>query len=187
MALEIRPCTPDDIVAVEKLHNVSLPVHYPSQFFKSLPHSYVSYVAVLHSKVVASFVCELRSDHPSMSNLPSPYCPLYRYSVLSQQFWATCMRKLFGNRRKLLYVMTLVVSKHYQRQGIASAMMNRILELCPSLGSEGVFLHSALENYKARMFYQKAGFQEVTILRNFYSKSRTTLRNRDAILWLKLN
>ncbi|MBE6876491.1 MAG: ribosomal-protein-alanine N-acetyltransferase [Ruminococcus sp.] len=59
----------------------------------------------------------------------------------------------------------IAVAPEYRRQGIAGMLLK---ELCARIGKVSLFLEVRESNLPAREFYQKHGFEQVGIRKNFY-------------------
>jgi len=59
----------------------------------------------------------------------------------------------------------IAVAPEYRRQGIAGMLLK---ELCAGIGKASLFLEVRESNLPARNFYQKHGFEQVGIRKNFY-------------------
>lgn len=63
-------------------------------------------------------------------------------------------------RRGFLFVDELFVHPMYRRKGVATALLNRVMEMSAELGLAGVRLLVRPENAAARALYRKAGYEE---------------------------
>ncbi|MBR1554057.1 MAG: ribosomal protein S18-alanine N-acetyltransferase [Oscillospiraceae bacterium] len=59
----------------------------------------------------------------------------------------------------------IAVAPEYRRQGIAGLLLK---ELCSGIGKANLFLEVRESNFPARNFYQKHGFEQVGIRKDFY-------------------
>ncbi|MCB0278590.1 MAG: ribosomal protein S18-alanine N-acetyltransferase [Calditrichaeota bacterium] len=69
-------------------------------------------------------------------------------------------------------LLSIAVEKSYQRQGIASELLNALLV---SIQSATLFLEVSRLNEAAISFYRKHGFQEIAIRRNYYQDKSDAL------------
>ena len=72
------------------------------------------------------------------------------------------------------YINNIAVSPGYRRQGIAVKLLNNIIK---KLNLENIYLEVSRINQKAISLYEKMGFKENGIRKNYYSN------NTDAILY----
>ena len=71
------------------------------------------------------------------------------------------------------YINNIAVSPGYRRQGIAVKLLNNIIKL----KADNIYLEVSRVNKKAIALYEKMGFKEDGIRKNYYSD------NTDAILY----
>jgi len=74
------------------------------------------------------------------------------------------------------HITDLAVAKDQQRQGIASALVDSVLEEADKLGSSKIFLEVRENNEAARKLYSKLGFREMGRRKAYYPKA-----NEDAV------
>jgi ribosomal-protein-alanine N-acetyltransferase len=79
------------------------------------------------------------------------------------------------------HITNLAVSKEYQRKGLASELINKILDLARQQKIKQVFLEVRESNEAARKLYLKFGFLEIGKRKAYYNKT-----NENAII-LKLD
>ena len=72
------------------------------------------------------------------------------------------------------YINNIAVSPDYRRRGIAMKLLNNIIK---KLNLENIYLEVSRINQKAISLYEKMGFKENGIRKNYYSN------NTDAILY----
>ena len=72
------------------------------------------------------------------------------------------------------YINNIAVSPNYRRRGIAVKLLNNIIK---KLNLENIYLEVSRINQKAISLYEKMGFKENGIRKNYYSN------NTDAILY----
>ncbi|KAH0789279.1 acetyltransferase, GNAT family protein [Histomonas meleagridis] len=90
-----------------------------------------------------------------------------------------CYRKENVDGVKKLYIMTIGVLPTYQRQGIATMLINKALE--DAKEETEVYLHVLVDNEVAIKFYTKLGFTKVTKVEGYYK----SLQGSDAYLFRK--
>lgn len=70
----------------------------------------------------------------------------------------------FRHKRKELYVEDLCVDENYRRQGIASKLLDYVVELGRNKACDYLTLHVWELNEGARVFYEKEGFSPLKTL-----------------------
>ncbi|KAK8884560.1 N-alpha-acetyltransferase 50 [Tritrichomonas musculus] len=80
-----------------------------------------------------------------------------------------------------LYIMTLGVLKTYQRMGIATKLVNHMLDGDLAKLALEVYLHVHVENENAMQFYSKLGFTKGELVENYYK----SLENGNAYVFKK--
>ena len=80
-----------------------------------------------------------------------------------------------------LYIMTLGVLKTYQRMGIATKLVNHMLDGDLAKLAIEVYLHVHVENENAMQFYTKLGFTKGELVENYYK----SLENGNAYIFRK--
>lgn len=76
-------------------------------------------------------------------------------------------------------IMTIVVKKTQRGNGIGTLLLDKLIEIAKKNDVEKIFLEVKQTNEIARKLYEKAGFQEVGIRKNYYGE------HNDAIIMLK--
>jgi [ribosomal protein S18]-alanine N-acetyltransferase len=69
-----------------------------------------------------------------------------------------------------LHINNVAVREHYRRQGIGSALLNRIVEEGRRLGATTAFLEVRAGNVAARALYERCGFRAISRRTNYYSE-----------------
>ena len=90
-----------------------------------------------------------------------------------------CFRREIENDEKKIYIMTLGVLKSYQRMGIATKLINKMMEDADDVVE--VYLHVHVENDAAIKFYETIGFQQKELVNDYYK----SLSNGNAYLYYK--
>ncbi len=78
------------------------------------------------------------------------------------------------------YISNVAVSPAHRRQGIADALIARLCKICGTLGLSFVTLEVRAGNEPAIALYEKNGFQQVGLRKNYYERPR-----EDALLMTK--
>lgn len=74
----------------------------------------------------------------------------------------------------------------YQQQGIASQLLTDMMQICQATGAERVLLEVRKDNHAAIAFYQKHGFEQIAVRKNYYENHDTT-KTHALIMQRKLN
>ena len=69
-------------------------------------------------------------------------------------------------------ITNVVVAKHFRRKGVAQALLAKVLEEGSSFGIEAFTLEVRCSNTPAIRLYEKFGFKDEGVRRNFYDKPR---------------
>ena len=69
---------------------------------------------------------------------------------------------------QVVYILTLAVLEPWRGRGIATALLERIIELGRARCARAVYLHVIHYNAAAIGFYRRNGFEEMALLRDFY-------------------
>ncbi|SFB21456.1 ribosomal-protein-alanine N-acetyltransferase [Acetitomaculum ruminis DSM 5522] len=77
-------------------------------------------------------------------------------------------------------ITNVAVLKDYRRKNIAMSILQVLFEYCRELGVTGIYLEVRISNEGAVALYEKAGFKNCGIRKNFYDKPR-----EDAIIMRK--
>ena len=78
-------------------------------------------------------------------------------------------------------VLNFVVDETYQRQGIGQMLFNKVEEDLPNL--EKMTLEVRESNTKAKNFYTKNGFKQISIRKNYYKNNENALVLIKEYLW----
>jgi ribosomal-protein-alanine N-acetyltransferase len=76
-------------------------------------------------------------------------------------------------------ILNFVIDEKYQRQGLGQKLFDKILEDSKNNKSESVVLEVKVNNQKGIGFYEKNGFKNVNVRKNYYADGT------DAYLMLK--
>lgn len=68
-----------------------------------------------------------------------------------------------------VYISNVAVSGEYRRQGIGSMLIGAMLGYCRDTDAQFITLEVRLSNTPAVKLYEKAGFENVGVRKNFYS------------------
>lgn len=67
-------------------------------------------------------------------------------------------------------ILTLATRSDAQNQGIATALLNAVIDDLKGLGCESIFLEVAIDNPPALALYKKLGFERVGLRKSYYSR-----------------
>jgi [ribosomal protein S18]-alanine N-acetyltransferase len=150
-SVQVRRASRNDIRAMETL-KLESPAssnwsneHYESLFRTTAPESSRYFVLVAED-----------SYQSGSAVVPAPISPIVAYLV------AHCIDRDW----ELQYI---VVAKRFRRRGLATLLLNELVEHARSRNAEAIFLEVREANQSARALYRKAGFGETGLRRSYYS------------------
>jgi len=150
-SVRIRPATRNDIRAMELL-KLESPTssnwsneHYESLFRAAAPESSKYFVLVVEDQF------ESRNATSSAAS-----------SSVAGYLVAHCVDREW----ELQYI---VVAKQARRRGLATLLLNELIEQLRSRSIDAIFLEVRESNESARALYRKAGFEETGLRRSYYS------------------
>ena len=73
-------------------------------------------------------------------------------------------------------MMNIAVGPVYRRKGIAEALVNRLVEELGKIGSRALTLEGRASNLPAISLYEKLGFQQVGLRKNYYRNPKEDAR-----------
>lgn len=62
----------------------------------------------------------------------------------------------------------IAVSENSRKSGLGTAIINEFIGKCRDRGAEKIFLEVRSRNIPARKLYEKTGFKEISVRRNYY-------------------
>lgn len=71
-------------------------------------------------------------------------------------------------------ILRIAICLDYQQQGIASQLLKAMAQMCQAAGAERVLLEVREDNHAALAFYQKHGFEQIAVRKNYYDNHDTT-------------
>jgi GNAT superfamily N-acetyltransferase len=163
MDIELVSLTPANLQQLKVINTTTLPVKYSDKFYNDLLTTYKSeYIKLAFSHGFSiGGVCARVEDHP---DLPG---------------------------KKRLYIMTINVLAAYRKKGVgmydiftycafsdfllsslsASRLLNHIIEqVSKDKSIVDIYLHVQLGNDAAKSFYEKQGFQQIDIIKDYYKR-----------------
>lgn len=84
---------------------------------------------------------------------------------------------LSSNLGDMFEVLQITVASAYQRQGVATQLLDLTLDKAKSLGCERVVLEVRETNHRAIALYQKLGFQFDGVRKNYYRNTKGDSEN----------
>lgn len=96
---------------------------------------------------------------------------IYATDELNQRLVGYCFYSHIFEDAEILKIGTCL---DYQQQGIASQLLTAIAQMCQIMGAERVLLEVREDNHAAIAFYQKHGFEQIAIRKNYYDNHDTT-------------
>ena len=153
----IEPITSITLRGFQLLITSILPIHYPNHFYSNLisnsDHRSISRIAAWDDNTVVGGICcrvepIIPNPSPDLYNTPTPY-------------------------QSELYIQALAVKSAYRQLGIASALLETVLEEAVS-GKYGsvvsVYAHVWESNDEAAKFYGQRGFAIGEVQQGYYRK-----------------
>lgn len=96
---------------------------------------------------------------------------IYATDELNQRLVGYCFYSHIFEDSEILRIGTW---RDYQNQGIASQLLTAMAQMCQAMGAERVLLEVREDNYDAIAFYQKHGFEQIAVRKNYYDNHDTT-------------
>jgi ribosomal protein S18 acetylase RimI-like enzyme len=142
LKVEIGDITTNNLQQLKILNVMTLPVRYTDKFYKDLlSNPKVHLKFAYHHGFAVADVCARLEDHPTREGF---------------------------NR---LYIMTIGVLPAYRRRGIASQLLQHIMEIATSNKNVlEVYLHVQTSNDDAKNFYLNKGFTQTGMLKDYYKR-----------------
>ena len=78
-------------------------------------------------------------------------------------------------------LLAIAVDKKFRRQNVATNLLNKLFNLCGELKITDIFLEVRQNNLSAISFYEKVGFEKISIRKNYYTDT-----NEDAYIYKKM-
>lgn len=96
---------------------------------------------------------------------------IYATDELNQRLVGYCFYSHIFEDSEILRIGTC---RDYQQQGIASQLLTAMAQMCQAMGAERVLLEVREDNHAAIAFYQKHGFEQIAVRKNYYDNHDTT-------------
>ena len=108
---------------------------------------------------------------------------IYATDELNQRLVGYCFYSHIFEDAEILKIGTC---RDYQKQGIASQLLTAMAQMCQATGAERVLLEVREDNHAAIAFYQKHGFEQIAVRKNYYDNHDMT-KTHALIMQRKLN
>ena len=96
---------------------------------------------------------------------------IYATDELNQRLIGYCIYSHIFEDAEILKIATCL---DYQQQGIASQLLTAMAQMSQATGAERVLLEVREDNHAAIAFYQKHGFEQIAVRKNYYDNHDTT-------------
>ena len=96
---------------------------------------------------------------------------IYATDELNQRLIGYCIYSHIFEDSEILRIGTCL---DYQKQGIASQLLTAMAQMCQAMGAERMLLEVREDNHAALAFYQKHGFEQIAVRKNYYDNHDTT-------------
>ena len=78
-------------------------------------------------------------------------------------------------------IVNIAVAERFRRQGVATMLIGRLEDVCAAKGADNIYLEVRRGNSAARALYEKLGYRQVGVRKNYYIKPV-----EDAVVMLKV-
>ncbi|KDR75223.1 hypothetical protein GALMADRAFT_226884 [Galerina marginata CBS 339.88] len=136
------PITPNNLGTVRKLNSVLFPIKYSEKFYKD----------ILLPEV-------------------EDFCQLVYYNDIP--VGTICCRLETKDGQNVLYLMTMGILAPYRSRKLGSQSLELVLGAATEhtkLKIDKIYLHVQVSNHDAKKFYERHGFQEIEIHKDYYKK-----------------
>ena len=96
---------------------------------------------------------------------------IYATDELNQRLVGYCFYSHIFEDSEILRIGTCL---DYQKQGIASQLLTAMAQMCQAMGAERMLLEVREDNHAALAFYQKHGFEQIAVRKNYYDNHDMT-------------
>lgn len=107
----------------------------------------------------------------------NPFTKFYVY-IENDQVLAFINYDIIYDRAELLYI---GVVESYQKNGIATKLLNYMIEDCEKSDVKNITLEVHINNNKAINLYKKFGFKQVALRKNYYQGEDGILMEKEMI------
>lgn len=155
--VQLRFLCPEDVPEVKKLCTEWFPIEYPDSWYQDITSSnkFFSLAAVYRIKIIGLVVAEIKAQCK---------CNREDQGLLSSHF---------AKNTKVAYILTLGVVQEYRRNGIATLLLNSLVDHLtnnPEVNDcKAIYLHVLTSNTTAIQFYERRNFSLHSYLPLYYS------------------
>lgn len=151
--IKLRNLCSDDIPDLKRLCAEWFPVDYPESWYKDITSNkrFYSIAAIHRDKIVGMIVAEIKTKQAT--NVEDWHILSNKHPFSSQ----------------VTYILSIGVNKELRRMGIASMLLDTLLEYLRETDCKAVYLHVLCSNQGALNFYRKRNFQQRIYLPNYYT------------------
>lgn len=169
-SINYRSLQPKDLGPLKAIHLQLFPIQYPESFYLEATaassklfsvvaeHSVDGIVGFVVGKLMSLHECDREEE--GILRAPSHQQPLDGLVESGE-----------AQRPRIMYILTLGVTREYRRLKIASKLMDLLLvhaRMVEGGACQAVFLHVLTSNEAAINFYKRHQFQEFRLLKNYY-------------------
>ena len=90
------------------------------------------------------------------------------YKDEEEELIALCLA-LYEEKLKKVNISVLCVKSEYQKKGIGKSLLNDCIDNCVKKGYYDFYLHVAVTNERAIKLYEKVGFEQKELIKDYYS------------------
>lgn len=80
-----------------------------------------------------------------------------------------------------LDLLSIAVLEKYRKQGIATLLLEKLIDMCSNMKISNIFLEVRCSNFSAIKFYEKNGFKNISCRKNYYPDTK-----EDAYIYKKM-
>eukprot|EP00884_Botryococcus_braunii_P010466 jgi/Botrbrau1/19420/Bobra.0338s0047.1 len=163
-----RRLKPSDLSSLQRAHRRMFPIDYEDAFYQRAVLSQdgiVSWVAVARGGGMEEEV-EEEVEEDLVGFITARLSRLQESDLVDRTLLQMDSPSVDGN--VAMYILTIGVAEEYRQLGIATTLLQIMTERAMEQACIIVYLHVITYNHSAIAFYQRNGFNEVALLRNFY-------------------
>lgn len=120
------------------------------------------------AEIERSCFSEPWSENSFFSHLSVPYSRSFTIKYLNKPVGYICCNYIIDE----MYIGTIAVDENMRRRHIADRLLTTIIDLCEYLGALILTLEVRVSNESAQKLYEKHGFRNLGVRKNFYSKPK---------------
>ncbi|KAJ4957868.1 hypothetical protein NE237_024979 [Protea cynaroides] len=155
----LRRIQPSDLEVLERIHGELFPIRYESEFFHN----------VVNGRDIIAWGAVDRSRPGSQNDELIGFITARVVSARESEIGDLLRYDSSSIEQVLVYILTLGVVKAYRNHGIATELIQEVINYASSiLTCRGVYLHVIAYNDRAIRLYKTMSFKCVRRLQNFY-------------------